>query len=61
MRQTGASGGVARQEAVAAVTARALFRLACVHLFRGRWHSVAPLLLHESAVASHPVRQNAAT
>ncbi len=50
-----AAGGVARSEAVAAVAARALFRLACVHLFRGRWHSLAPLLLHEAALSSRPV------
>ena len=55
-----AAGGVARREAVAAVAARALFRLACVHLFRGRWHSLAPLLLHESAMASHPMATPAA-
>ncbi len=43
-----AAGGVAPTDAVAAATARTLFRLACVHLFRGRWHSITPLLLHEA-------------
>lgn len=49
------AGGVAPADAVAAATGRTLFRLACVHLFRGRWHSISPLLLHE-ALAS--VRQS---
>ena len=47
-----AAGGSADPDAVDAAVARALFRLACVYLFRGRWHALAPLLLHQSGQAS---------
>ncbi|CAN5241370.1 hypothetical protein BH18ACT4_BH18ACT4_06110 [soil metagenome] len=44
-----AAGGQSRYEAVAATVARALFRLACVYRFRGRWHALAPELLREAS------------
>lgn len=48
-----AAGGVAGREAVTTMATRALFRLACVYHFRGRWRTLAPRLLHEAAVAGH--------
>lgn len=43
------AGGWAPERALEAASARVLFRLACLYLFRRRWMQVAPVLLREAA------------
>ena len=47
-------GGVATSEAVTAVGARTLFRLACLYRFRRRWRPLVPALLDEAARWTSP-------
>jgi Putative homoserine kinase type II (protein kinase fold) len=52
------AGGEVRDRELAAVACRALFRLACLYLFRRRWQGLTPYLLDEAVWWAGPaVRQ----